>query len=144
MDLFAWTDDISVGIDEIDEQHKTILKTASELLKACSLGAESTLVEVKKTLPSFSKAVREHFDYEERIFDEYNYPNKTEHLAGHKKLLSEIDNLTDRLNSSSTDIGEISDLIDSLCRWSKDHIIKEIKEYKDFWGRVKEESSAKR
>lgn len=76
-----WKEDYSVGVAEIDEQHKKIIEFVRELETCMSQNKDSTAC--KKILFEMSKYSDYHFATEEKYFREYGYEDKDEHIKEH-------------------------------------------------------------
>ena len=77
----TWTEDLETGILEIDKQHQELFKHIDRLLEACKHGAGRDKVqEVVKFLEGY---VVFHFGSEEKLMDQYNYPQTKEHKQAH-------------------------------------------------------------
>lgn len=80
-----WTEALSVGIDEIDNQHKELFKQIDRLLNACNQGKGAPAVaEIIKFLEEY---VDVHFKTEVGLMDKYHYPDAPEHKAQHAEFI---------------------------------------------------------
>lgn len=88
MAIFAWKDEYSVGIEEIDQQHRQLVGILDELYTAMlkARGAE----QVEATLERLFAYTREHFATEERLFRKHCYPEEREHAAEHAALIARL------------------------------------------------------
>ncbi|WP_304545876.1 bacteriohemerythrin [Sulfurimonas microaerophilic] len=77
-------DELHINIPLMDEKHDEFLQILS-LIKSCTS---------KQFLPLFAELIehtREHFSFEEKLMDKYEFYAKTEHKEEHKNLLSEME-----------------------------------------------------
>jgi len=116
--IFWWREEYSVGIKEIDEQHKQWVNILNELGTALLEFKGHEVVEsVLKRLINFT---REHFATEERLFKKYNYPEEKAHKAEHDKLLEKVSKFQQDYDRGHKMVGV--DLMEYLKNWFKDHV----------------------
>ncbi len=75
-----WTPSLSVGDAEIDEQHQELFRRAERLITALRAGDRS---EVDPVLGYLVDYVASHFEAEERLMRELDYPDRDAHQAAH-------------------------------------------------------------
>ncbi|MDD2699926.1 MAG: bacteriohemerythrin [Sideroxydans sp.] len=80
MAKFAWTDQLNVGIEVIDQQHRRIVEYINQLDGARSNGMSNE--EIAWLLNDLVDYTISHFGFEESLQEEANYP----FLASHKKV----------------------------------------------------------
>lgn len=85
--LLQWCDKYGVGIDEFDEQHKTLFNTINEIY-------ENYLKEIKKNNIKdfdFISKIRnfyiKHAKYEEKLMIKHKYPRYAEHKTKHDTII---------------------------------------------------------
>ena len=71
MALIPWTEELSVGIPAIDEQHQKLITLINELHRAIESGKGHEKLE--RIVDELLVYTREHFGYEEGIFTRVNY-----------------------------------------------------------------------
>lgn len=92
-----WTDDLAVGVTEIDDQHKELFKKVNQLLDACSEGkGKETVGEIIKFLGEY---VIHHFSCEEANMKKYNYPEFASHKAHHAQFITSFGELKDKFEA---------------------------------------------
>ena len=72
MTKIEWNNSLSIGIDLIDEQHKTLIKRLNALSKAVEMMQGET--EIMKTLEFMIDYTNFHFSSEEKYMEEQEYP----------------------------------------------------------------------
>lgn len=96
MSFVEWDVKYSVGIKEIDEQHKRLLEITNNLFNACTQGKDVANAEFKDAIKDAVNYVKTHFAFEEDLLTKNNYPelkrHKLEHEAFVKKILEEAKN----------------------------------------------------
>jgi hemerythrin len=86
MTLMIWTEEMSVGVKELDDDHKQLigmLNVAQETLS--SARSREALEEVLDRLVEVTKA---HFAHEERLFDRAGFPGAEAHRREHDLMLA--------------------------------------------------------
>lgn len=81
----SWDKSLETGIDEIDEQHKNIVKAINEL--CCSVSVNKSKKEIKKILEKLDVYVNNHFKTEENYMEKYNYDNILDHKDAHSYFI---------------------------------------------------------
>ena len=80
-----WNDGLSVGIPEIDADHKRFILLVSELNQSIVEGMDVDDI-VKRLLLIIDDAVQ-HFVHEERLFKEWKYPDVDDHARKHAGII---------------------------------------------------------
>ena len=88
MTFFPWSNDYSVGIRLIDNDHKDLVDTVNDLHDAVQ--AQQADEAVTRALAMLATYVQEHFAREEKLMADYGYPglaaHKAQHAALHRKV----------------------------------------------------------
>ncbi|MBU0546055.1 hypothetical protein KKA13_02255, partial [Patescibacteria group bacterium] len=86
---FAWTKKYSVGVAEIDKQHKEFIKICNGLL---DLAKEKsfTLEEVKIKIMRLGDYALYHFGTEEELFIKTKYPDASPHTKAHLQFRDKV------------------------------------------------------
>ncbi|MDA3867025.1 MAG: bacteriohemerythrin [Salinivirgaceae bacterium] len=129
MALFDWEPKYSVYIDEFDKHHQKLLEQLRNLHQSMLNGQGKQVIG--DILDELKKYTQYHFNAEEEKMDELNYPNKEEHKAKHKELISQLDEIIDGYKSGSHQI--TSDTYQFLNNWLTKHIMGEDKKYIPFF-----------
>ncbi|KOR27636.1 hemerythrin, partial [Achromatium sp. WMS1] len=82
--FLAWSEEISVGVEEIDEQHKVLLNLINELNDA--MQARRSHDVITSIINKLSEYTRIHFAVEESLMRILNYPDYESHKAQHEEL----------------------------------------------------------
>ena len=129
MNKIEWDDSLSVGIDEIDEQHKTLLKRLNDLSKA--IGMNQGEMEIVKTLDFMSDYTDHHFSAEENHMAEVGYPG----LGHQQEQHEEFKGLLKQLEQDFREDGATKELADSIDTFLANWLLKHIKEVDHKFGR---------
>jgi len=85
---FVWKSEYSVGIREIDEQHKKLVKLIHDLDAAMQKGqGKQSLGTLLKELIGYTG---NHFAAEERLMKTYAYPEYEAHKEKHEKMTQKV------------------------------------------------------
>jgi len=97
----VWSDELSVGIPEIDAEHKHFIMLVNELNAAIisRLGIE----EIKRCMRAILDDAEAHFAHEERLFKEWGYPDAAEHAQRHAEAIEYFHSIIDGFGHNGTD-----------------------------------------
>jgi hemerythrin len=128
MGIIKWNSDYSVNISEVDEQHKKLIGLVNEMYDAISIGkGREVLGPVLTELVSYTGY---HFTTEERLFQQYGYPD----YETHKKLNDDLTARTKKLQQAFERGNKMIavDVMLFLSDWLNVHILNEDKKYAPF------------
>ncbi len=83
-----WTEDLAVGINKIDEQHRELFKRINNLLLA--IREQRCRAEIDKTIEFLDDYARFHFSEEEKRMEEAGYKGLQEQKLQHAVYLKNI------------------------------------------------------
>lgn len=130
MDKFIeWSDQLSVGIEEIDAQHQMLVELVNEMHDAIRNKHGSDVVH--DILDRLTDYTRIHFAVEESLMRILNYPGYEEHHAQHLDLIDHVIQLQKKVASGKTAIG--FELMHFLKTWLTKHILEEDMQYSGFF-----------
>ena len=125
-----WTDDLTVGIDEIDSQHRALFLQLEKLLDACVAGRERE--EVMTMLDFLDQYVVNHFATEEGLQREHGYQGYEKHRAEHEGFLRRIRHFKEEVATSAPSRDFVLRVNQTLIEWLKSHILTVDKEASEF------------
>lgn len=128
MALMAWSDDLSVGIVSIDDQHKKILSMINALNEAMETGNQDDVM--LKVFSGLAVYTQKHFAYEEELFAKHGYVESALHKTEHEALLKQVTDLKKKLDAGEARVGV--ELMQFLKKWLTNHIQKTDKKYTSF------------
>ena len=88
MELIEWTPDLSVGIGEIDSQHREFIRLITSMPRELDASYDSK--KAAELIIFLEGYADRHFKTEEMFMSVYSYPNIDAHLALHNKFRAEI------------------------------------------------------
>lgn len=119
-----WTENLSVGVKEIDDQHKELINRVNVFSDAMKKGeANGQVMEVLSFLEVY---VVTHFRDEEALQVRYNYPNYQAHRKIHKDFIQTVKELRASIEKGFTP-ATASMVSMTLTSWLLLHINKEDK-----------------
>lgn len=120
--LKAWSDDYSIGIESIDEQHKGFFEAAHRLYdRILNCEGEKIAEESVEFLREYAK---QHFQAEEAFMARHGYPRLEQHKKLHTEFLEELDRLLDELDV----FGPSQHLADRALEISQEWLVQHITE----------------
>jgi hemerythrin len=130
MDFLEWDDKYSVNVNEIDNQHKEILKITNKLLKAIADGTGNEIVgEILQNLTDY---IATHFRTEEYYFDKFNYPKSYSHKEEHETFIQKVSEFKKSFEKGRKNIH--LDVTNFILNWLMSHLLLSDKEYANFFG----------
>ena len=116
-----WQKQYSVGVIEIDDQHKKLFEMLQELQS--SLNNEHTNIVVNKILKELVKYTQIHFRDEERLMLQIKYNDYVNHSKKHVEFVDTIKRIL--MCISKGEDFTAHDLMDILKHWLIDHVMNE-------------------
>jgi hemerythrin len=127
--FIEWSDDLSVGIEEIDEQHKILLGLVNKMHDAIQHRQGNDIVA--DILASLADYTRIHFAVEESLMRILHYPAYEEHRKTHEMLENQLHDLQKKMKAGSASIG--FELMHFLKVWLTKHIMEDDRSYSGFF-----------
>ena len=126
-DEMVWKEEYSVGIDSLDNDHKKLISLLNQFTTAYDYAmSEEYERQALKDLINYTKY---HFEREEQLLEQHNYPDVVAHKAQHKRMIAQVNNFMDLYNEKGHDaLNEISVF---LSNWLINHINGTDKEYSE-------------
>ena len=118
--VFEWDDSFLVGVDLIDEQHKKLFKRINDLIKANkeNKGEE----KIAETLEFLGDYTVKHFDDEEELQQEYNYPHYDTHKEIHEDFVQEITDFKNDFEAGNVDTAQMMKFNKRITQWLVNHV----------------------
>lgn len=119
-----WSDDYSVGVEEIDAQHKVLFGLLERLREA--IHAKQGSVACGEILDELVAYTQEHFALEESLMREAGYPDLSVHEERHRELMVSVEAMRQKIDGGASISFE---LLHFLRNWLTKHILNEDKAY---------------
>jgi len=117
MSLLQWRDEFSVGIAEVDHEHRELIELISELQQELQTGSDTQ--KIMLSLGEIYAQISSHFALEEKMMRDTRYQAYAEHKEDHETLLDDLRDIMDAVEDDGT-LDEVQ-LSDDLNRWFSDH-----------------------
>lgn len=131
-DFIEWSDTLSVGVDEIDEQHKGLAAMVNEMSVAIEGGWGKEARD--QILVRLIEYTRVHFATEESLMSISSYAGLKAHKKQHENLIEIVKSYIKKYNEDPN--ASSYDLLFFLKKWLVDHIMKDDKAMGDYLVKV--------
>jgi hemerythrin len=128
MPLMNWSDDLSVHVKKVDDQHMRLFHLLNKFHDAMKLGKAKDIMA--DTLSELVDYTCYHFTTEERLFKVYGYPEINEHKREHDALSKQARDLRERFTLGEPILTSIT--MSFLKNWLNQHIVGSDKKYSAF------------
>ena len=119
MPLMTWTENLSVGVGVLDNDHKRLVGMVNELYDAMQAGhGKESLGRILNDLVHYTKV---HFAREEKLFAETGYPGMAPHKQEHDTLTGQVLDVQ-RKYASGANAALSIDVLRFLKNWLINHI----------------------
>ena len=124
-----WTSALEVGIADIDSQHRELFARVARVRDAAFSGATS---EVARTIGFLVAYVGFHFEAEERLMRETEYPGLVEQVRQHADFNRRLRSLVPHWESEGGSTALLLALTGALDLWLRDHVTSCDQRFGDF------------
>ena len=131
MAFFEWSQEYSVGLRAIDDQHKKIVDIMNELFDAIRYGKEEEAIR-----PVFVELLRYangHFGKELELFERYHYVDEAKHVDEHNYFIGRVKSLM--IQGYLSDRSVPLETLHFLKTWFTGHMLKTDVEYCRYFAR---------
>ncbi|MCX6793099.1 MAG: bacteriohemerythrin [Candidatus Falkowbacteria bacterium] len=122
-----WEEIYSVGVEELDNQHKRMFVVINELLEAINTNTPKD--HLGNIIESLVKYKIFHFSTEEKYFKEFNYDGAEEHIKKHQEFNDKLTALKEKYSDYSIEFA--FELVDFLEDWLINHLLVVDQKYKE-------------
>lgn len=117
MNLIDWRDSFSLGLPEVDFEHKQMIGDINRLHG--DLGADATPSEVASSLGEILSAITAHFALEEKSMVSMGYPSHSIHKSDHERLIDRLLDILDEVCAEGR--YDAATLSTAMSDWFVDH-----------------------
>lgn len=117
--MLTWSDSMSIGVEEVDAQHKQLLALVNDTDAAVAAGASREAAA--KALQRLCDYVVEHFATEEALMDPDRYPEYDKHMTEHMECTNLALEFLQALGEGK-DVS-LPDFLAFAQQWIQDHIM---------------------
>ncbi len=130
MEFITWTEDLNVGVNQINEEHKSLIGFINRLNHALqSGGAQKTMEEILLGLVKYTHI---HFQHEEELMMIYDYPQIKGHREEHEFLKKKVAEFHERFQTGKATFS--LELMSFLREWLISHIKGTDMKYREFFA----------
>jgi len=128
--LTRWREEMETGFEEIDSQHRDLLRKVDDLLRASKAlrGNE----EIARLLWFLKRYGRKHFREEESLQVKSGFPDYQQHKAQHDLFYLEVKRLEARYAKEGPNTILIVHAIQMMCNWLHDHFYRMDRELAEY------------
>lgn len=106
LNKIEWNDEYLLGINEIDNQHKKLLKIANELYDLIVDSEEAYKNTLSVVLKKLTDYTIYHFSNEEAFMSEYGYTGTATHKISHDSFIAEVNSQIKLLTTANKESAE--------------------------------------
>lgn len=129
MKKIEWTEEYSVNVASLDQQHKRLIAILNEFNEALVENRSKTAI--RPILEKLVQYTEDHFAVEEGYFKQVGFPESESHIKEHKDLIKKIYDMRSRFDSGrlllSTDVSQF------LRDWLMKHILVSDKKFSELF-----------
>lgn len=126
-----WSDSYSIGLQEIDDQHRTLIDLMNDLWAAITTNAP--IDDSQKILERLEHYTVAHFGAEETMMRTIGYPDFDTHQLAHRHFVKRLQSEAQRLKNGE----KLSlDILHFLQDWLVNHILVNDKAYAAYYSGV--------
>ncbi len=126
--LLTWNEKLSVGVEEIDNQHKHMMHLINDIDETVKSGG--AYLQLAPSIGELVSYARMHFGNEEKLLKLNQCPDFEAHRHNHIMLLKELTDLQKKAESASMD--QFKELMSILKLWFPGHILGVDKKHADY------------
>ncbi len=125
MTMIEWDESYSVGVGELDDQHKVLFRMIDKLLEVPDARTGSKIItDVLSEMRAYTSY---HFESEEKYMSECAYPDLEGHVRQHEYFCKKVDELLSNITGQQDVL--LSDMTNFLYNWLSNHILGSDKKY---------------
>ena len=128
--MMSWSDTLSLGDPEIDEQHRTLIGLLNGLYDALLDGSARQRLDL--LISDLTAYTRLHFQNEERYFEQFGYPELEVHARAHKELTDRLSAFRERHERGEEDL--TIEMLRFLGDWVIGHVMQMDMKYRSFFA----------
>lgn len=120
-----WTQELSVGVEALDQQHQNLVAIVNKFNEGRRRGKGTKIMT--QILNEMVGYTQEHFAFEEQMMEAAGYEGLKLHQSQHRQLLQKLERFQFDFLQENRRI--TSDVAEFLNYWLTSHILKHDKEY---------------
>lgn len=132
MPLIQWTEAMSVGLEELDEDHRMLIRVINQL--DANAGGDGRRETLRQCLNSLRRYAEFHFAREEKVLTTVNFPGIGVQQDEHRDFVARIQDVARRFEATEGPAPDVidRDLLNFLRDWLSHHILIEDMAYRPY------------
>ena len=130
MEKIIWDDSFSVGVLDLDRQHKQIVLMVNTLIEMSDTKVDSEIIS--ETLTKMTQYAINHFQKEEQYMLDYGYPEYSSQKKQHQEFKKKTADLC--METMLHKVAVSGEIFTYLKLWWTNHILQEDMKYKKFFN----------
>jgi hemerythrin len=126
MPFMVWNDQLSVGIESIDADHKKLVAIVNEFYDAICAGQSEVILS--SLLDRLIDYTRQHFVHEEELFARTGYLDADEHKREHEAMAERLADLRHRILAGKVAAPSL-EVMCELKDWLFEHVLASDQKY---------------
>jgi len=122
MPLINWDESMTVGVKELDDQHKILIGLINDAYSSIQKHDEHKMTELIDQMRAYAN---KHFATEEGLLKKHGFPDIENHKFKHAKFNNEVEEFKKKQFEKTN----LSQIFVFLSRWLTTHIMEEDKKY---------------
>lgn len=123
--MIKWDNSMSIGIELIDSDHKTLINLINQLQRATQYRVDKN--RINKIITKLVSYTKYHFEREEYLMEKNHYPDYETHKKLHEDMIKKITTCAEKYKSNPDQ--SINDALAFLKGWLIEHIKGSDREY---------------
>lgn len=119
MSRIEWNDELSLGVEKIDTQHKELIELTNDVLEA--LKGEDASRVITAAVSRLRDYTVHHFSSEEELMREVHYPKRVEHIQEHARFKAEVKDMQRDIYEKR--IPDAKEFKQFMAQWLLGHIL---------------------
>ena len=120
--MVEWQDSLSIGVLEVDIQHKLLFDKFNAFLLACENQTESEPDGILRLFWFLEAYTITHFNEEEKLMQRVAYPDYLKHREKHLAFAAEVAKLKEQLRNEGATRTLVSTMTMFITSWLLEHI----------------------
>ena len=104
MDFIELGHDYSLGVQELDKQHKELANQLNNAIKHCTGKKADEKVFYDKNTRNSIDFLKNHFETEEKLLRKSKYAHFSKHKSAHKEILTKLKRMNDDIEKDKVEL----------------------------------------
>jgi len=123
MNKFVWTNEYSLGIGVIDEQHQHFFEIVNRVYDLLEKKTDDRN-EILQIINELKDYAFYHLDTEEKYFNQFAYSDIAHHMKAHTMFRVQTQEYSERIKNAKEDLSKLAlEITDFAKEWLSKHII---------------------